>query len=88
VDPDAWAESTITWNTRPTPGVQIAGGTVTGSTATWLQLDVTSYVKAERAAGRSRVSFVLRAPSAGQLVSVVSSESTSTSSRPHLVVSG
>jgi hypothetical protein len=88
VDPAAWAESTITWNTRPTPGVQIAGGTVTGSTATWLQLDVTSYVKAERAAGRSRVSFVLRAPSAGQLVSVVSSESTSTSSRPHLVVSG
>jgi unsaturated chondroitin disaccharide hydrolase len=56
-----WSQSTLTWNTRPAAGTWPLGSiTVTGTTARWYEIDVTSYLQAEKAAGRNRVTFVLR----------------------------
>lgn len=56
-----WAENTLTWNNRPADGgVVLQTASVTGTTARWYDLDITSYVKSELAAGRRTVSFVLK----------------------------
>jgi mannose/cellobiose epimerase-like protein (N-acyl-D-glucosamine 2-epimerase family) len=55
-----WSQSTLTWNNRPAAGTWPVGSiTVTGTTARWYEIDVTSYLQAEKAAGRNRVTFVL-----------------------------
>jgi mannose/cellobiose epimerase-like protein (N-acyl-D-glucosamine 2-epimerase family) len=57
----SWSQSTLTWNNRPAAGTWPLGSvTVTGTTARWYEIDVTSYLQAEKAAGRNRVTFVLR----------------------------
>ena len=54
----AWAESSISWNTRPPRGTTaLTTVTVRGTAKTWYEWDVTSYVRAERAAGRTAVAF-------------------------------
>ena len=47
-----WGESTLTWNTRPTTGAALASTTIATSTQKWYEWDVTSFLQAERAAGR------------------------------------
>jgi glucose/arabinose dehydrogenase len=55
-----WSETTLTWNTKPTFGTtNLATVTVNGTTRRWYEWDVTAYVRAERAAGRTVVSFAL-----------------------------
>jgi glucose/arabinose dehydrogenase len=55
-----WGEKTITWDNRPTLGAAIGGGTSVNSTAGgWYSWDLTAYLKAEKAAGRSKVSVGL-----------------------------
>jgi glucose/arabinose dehydrogenase len=57
----AWGESAITWNTRPAATTAaLASATVTGTTAKWYEVDVTNYVKQQKAAGATAVSFVLK----------------------------
>ncbi len=57
----SWTETGLTWNTKPVPGATVATGTVVGTTATWPSSTVTSYVAAERAAGRNVLGFVVQA---------------------------
>jgi hypothetical protein len=45
----SWSESTITWNNRPSPQTTVGSFTVTGTTAKWYELDVTSFLKAQHA---------------------------------------
>jgi hypothetical protein len=59
-----WIESgssSITWNTKPAAGATaLAGTTVTGNTPQWYELDLTSYIQTEKAAGRNAVSFAIK----------------------------
>ncbi|WP_423735764.1 DUF7594 domain-containing protein [Chitinophaga caseinilytica] len=58
----SWTESTITWNNKPAAGASaLATVTVTDSVPRPYNWDVTSYVNAERAAGRNTVSFAIQA---------------------------
>jgi hypothetical protein len=57
----SWGESMLTWNNRPFASTTpLATVTVAGNTNKYYEWDVTNYVKAERAAGRSIVTLVLR----------------------------
>ena len=59
----AWTESGLTWNNKPTTGATLRGSfTVTGTSATWYEVDLTSFIQAEFAAGRKIVTLVLRNP--------------------------
>jgi secreted PhoX family phosphatase len=82
----SWSESGLTWRTKPSLGAELDRTTVVGSSATTHQFDLTSHVVAERSAGRPVVAVALRAPSAGSLVKGVSSESSTLTSRPRVVV--
>jgi hypothetical protein len=58
-----WSESGLTWNTKPAAGSTVRGSlTVTGTTAKWYEIDLTSFLKSEFAAGRKKVTLVLKAP--------------------------
>jgi hypothetical protein len=84
----AWSASTITWATRPLPaGAALATAAVSGGAAAWYELDVTSHVRAERAAGRTAVAFVVRmvAPS-GVVLTLPTAEWADAAARPQLLI--
>jgi len=83
VDPAAWSAATLTNGNRPPLGAWVAKGQVTGGAAGWFELDVTAHVRAERAAGRPVVSYLLRPPSSSPLVTVATAESGATT-RPRM----
>jgi endoglucanase len=57
-----WGESSLTWNTRPaTTGSAIATQTISGATGQWYEWNLTSFLEAEKAAGRNVVTLVLKA---------------------------
>jgi hypothetical protein len=57
----AWTESSLTWNTRPTASTTaLATTTVATAVQKWYEWDVTSFLAAEKAAGRNVVTLVLR----------------------------
>jgi hypothetical protein len=61
--PISWNENTITWaNKPPIAGGPLAGvAMVTSSTASrWYDWDLTAYLQAEKAAGRTSVTLVLK----------------------------
>ena len=81
----SWEESGITWNTRPPAGTTEWGRiTVTGTTARWYEIDLTSRVQAERAQGRTTISLVIK-KSVGSLP-YVTFASRNSSTPPGLVV--
>jgi hypothetical protein len=52
-DNTAWSESGLTWNTKPAAGTAARGSvTVSGTTGKWYELDLTTFLAAEKAAGR------------------------------------
>lgn len=57
----SWTESTITWNNKPASAASaLATATVTDATARYYNWNVASYIQSELAAGRTKVSFVLK----------------------------
>ena len=60
VNDTTWNEQTVTWNTRPDLGAVLGAVTVIGGTPGWLEIDVTKFLRAERAAGHDAVSLALR----------------------------
>jgi hypothetical protein len=58
-----WNENTVTWNTRPDLGVVLGAVQVNGTTPGWLAIDITEFLRAERAAGHDAVSLALRSVS-------------------------
>jgi glucose/arabinose dehydrogenase len=53
-----WSEAAVTWNSQPAIGATpVATVTARDTAGVWLEWDVTSYVRAEQAAGRTTVSF-------------------------------
>jgi thermitase len=57
----SWDEKTITWNGKPASGgTALDTETIIDTTARWYEWDVTSYVNAQRTAGNTVVSFVMK----------------------------
>lgn len=82
-----WAETALTWNTRPPRGTTALGTTIIkGTPKGWYEWDVTSYVRAERAAGRTGVGFVLVGTAATTPYASFSSRNAA-ANRPELIVS-
>lgn len=80
-----WDENTITWNNRPTGQTTVGNFTVTGTTPTWYDLDITSYLKSAKAAGKTTVSFVIRSTQTTSATCSFNSDD-ATTNRPQLVV--
>ncbi|MGN6419452.1 MAG: discoidin domain-containing protein, partial [Pseudobacter sp.] len=55
-----WSESTITWNNKPASGAELSTAAVGNTAYSYINFDVTGYVKSEIAAGRKKVSFALK----------------------------
>jgi hypothetical protein len=81
-----WAESTVTWNSRPGYiSAPLGSVAVSGTTYRWYEVDVTGYIKSEHLAGRRLVSFALHCPARSVPRINVSSREAS-SNRPELIV--
>ena len=81
-----WSETALTWNTRSARGTTaLAAATISGTAPIWYEVDVTAYVSAERAAGRTALSFVLVATSATTPYATFSSRKSS-SRAPQLAI--
>ena len=60
---NTWTEAGLTWNNKPAANATVRGSlTVAGTTAQWYEVDLTSFLQAELAAGRKVVTLVLKAP--------------------------
>jgi endoglucanase len=71
----AWTESALTWNTRPAVGSASLGSvSVSGTTAKWYEIDLGSYLKSEKAAGRNIVTLVLKSQTRAATVCAFSSD--------------
>jgi endoglucanase len=81
----SWGESTITWNNRPstTTGV-LASATVTGTMSKWYELDLTTYLKQQKAAGATAVTLVLKGTTLSD--SIIQFDSDEGANKPQLVV--
>jgi hypothetical protein len=56
-----WSESTLTYSNRPSSGSTIlAQQAISGTAGQWFEFDLTSFLQAEKAAGRSVVTLVLK----------------------------
>ena len=81
-----WAETGVTWSNKPAvSGPALGTITVTGTTAKYYTLDLTAYLKAQKAAGKTSVALVLRAGAFSTVAATVASDEASTN-RPELVV--
>ena len=61
----SWSETALTWNTRPPSTTAVLDtAMVADAIAAWHEWDVTSYVRAEKAAGRNLVTLIFRAAAA------------------------
>ena len=53
----SWSETGITWDNKPTRGASLGSVTINTTSYGWIEVDVTTYVKSEFAAGRKVLSF-------------------------------
>jgi len=80
-----WNESTLTWNNKPAAGATVRGSvTVAGTSATWYEIDLTSFLKSEFAAGRKVVTLVLKNSPTTTAQTIFASDETANS--PQLVI--
>lgn len=82
-----WAEAGITFSNKPAAGTTALGSaTILDTTPRYYTLDVTAYVKAQLAAGHSKISFVLKNPSTSSAVVVFDSRDAGAINGPMLVL--
>ena len=84
VSNNSWGETTLTWNNRPTGGTAWATVTVSGTGGAWYEVDLTSQIAAQRAAGQTVIALALR--NTADTLPYVSVSSRETSNSPRLVV--
>jgi hypothetical protein len=80
-----WQENVITWNSRPDLGKVLGTVAVESNAPQWVTLDVTKFVRAEKAAGRQVISVALRNIAHSSAISVFNSREASTGA-PALIV--
>ena len=82
-----WGEGTLTWNTQPAAGTPaLSSNRVASTSAAWYEWDVTPYVRSERSAGRSAVTFALAATATTSPYATFSSGEAA-ANRPELLIS-
>ena len=80
-----WTEGGITWNNKPAANATVRGSlNVTGTTAQNYDVNLTSFLQAELAAGRTKVTLVLKAPNTSNPWAIFDTDSTPTG--PRLIV--
>jgi GH25 family lysozyme M1 (1,4-beta-N-acetylmuramidase) len=81
----SWSESGLTWNNKPSAGTTIRGSfTVTGTTNSVYEIDLTSFLQAEFAAGRKVITLVLKNPNVSDAWSIFGSDESATP--PQMIV--
>jgi hypothetical protein len=55
-----WSENLVTWNTKSSATTKLASFTVAGVPSKWYEVDLTNYIKAEKAAGHATASIALK----------------------------
>ncbi|HEV2293380.1 MAG TPA: DNRLRE domain-containing protein, partial [Tepidisphaeraceae bacterium] len=72
-----WTEGGITWNNKPAANATVRGSlTVTGTANQWYEVDLTSFLQSEFAAGRRVLSLVLQAPNTSNPWAIFAADST------------
>ena len=84
-DSQSWTEGGITWNNRPTATTGLTTVTVSGTTAQWYEIDVTDFLKAQKALGHNTVTIVLKNATASTAYATFNSDDAATN-RPELLV--
>jgi phosphatidylserine/phosphatidylglycerophosphate/cardiolipin synthase-like enzyme len=83
----SWGETTLTWNNRPAAETTVRGTVVvSGTTGQWYEVNLTSYVQAQRAAGQTTIAIALKNPIDTLPYSTFRSRQSSTN-KPELVIS-
>ena len=80
-----WAETGITWNSRPALGDSLGTTTVASGLSLWHEVDVTDYLMAVGAGGKQLVTLALHYPQSSAAKLRVNSREALTD-RPELVV--
>ncbi|HWR36963.1 MAG TPA: DNRLRE domain-containing protein [Clostridia bacterium] len=83
----SWSESGTTWNNRPGRGSRLGSVTVSGTAYRWYEIDLTNYLKTQKAAGMSLVSIAVDQPSSASTYTKFYSRESSTN-KPQLVIQG
>ena len=82
----SWGETTLTNNNKPAAGTTVLGTlNVSGATGQWYQVDLTSYVQAQRAAGQTTIAIALKG-AADTLPYVTFRSRQSATNKPELVI--
>jgi hypothetical protein len=80
-----WNESAMTFNNRPAAsGAPVAAGRVTGTSGKWYEVDLTAFLRQQKAAGATAVTLVIRASDVSN--STVVFDRDAGTNRPELVV--
>ncbi|MGB7160954.1 MAG: DNRLRE domain-containing protein [Tepidisphaeraceae bacterium] len=73
----SWSESSLKWSNKPASGSTVRGSlSVTGTSAKWYEIDLTSFAKAELAAGRKILTLVLKASASTDSQAIFASDET------------
>ncbi|HEX8916252.1 MAG TPA: DNRLRE domain-containing protein, partial [Humisphaera sp.] len=82
-----WSETGVNWSNQPAAGALLATLRVTSTSNAWYEVDLTAYLAAERAAGRTTVTLVLKSASAAEPQVTFASDEAS-ANRPVLMAGG
>ena len=80
-----WTETVLTWNNRPALGNSLGSVTVASTLSLWHEVDVTDYLREQRAAGKRFITLALHNPQSTSPKVRVNSREAATD-RPELVV--
>jgi hypothetical protein len=81
-----WTETGTNWNNKPAAGTLLRTNNLSGTTARWYEWDVTDYVRAELAAGRSVVAFVLKSTATTSYQATFNSRQPAGANAPRLAI--
>jgi hypothetical protein len=85
----SWAETSVTWNTKPTiPAGTAALDTVSvsGTAGVWVEADITNYAQSQRAASQTTITVMLK--NAADTLPYVTFGSRESGNAPRLVIGG
>jgi glucose/arabinose dehydrogenase len=81
-----WSETGINWNNKPAADAAVlATATLTSTAGQWLEWDLSSFLQAEKAAGRDVVTLVLKPGGVTDPVAIFNSDEAS-ANRPELAI--
>jgi phosphatidylserine/phosphatidylglycerophosphate/cardiolipin synthase-like enzyme len=80
----SWTETGVTWNTKPLAQTAWTTVTVSGTTAAWYEVDLTTQVQERRSAGQTMIAIALK--NTVDTLPYVTFSSRETSNAPQLVV--